>query len=75
MYAVEFEADIDDGIVRVPIEFKEIYKTHAKVMITVQSATQNVDSEKSSIVKKTSGILAHLHIDPIAYQASMREDR
>lgn len=75
MYAVEFEVDIDDGIVRVPIEYKAIYKAHARVMITVENATQNVDSEKSSIVKKTSGILAHLHIDPIAYQASTREDR
>jgi hypothetical protein len=75
MYAVQFEADIDNGLLRVPSMYKEIYQAHAKVTIMVDDTFQKVGNVDKSSLKKTSGILANLHIDPIIYQASCREDR
>jgi len=75
MYAVQFEADIQDGLLRVPPMYREIYSSHAKVTIEVDNAAQKIDTPKHDALKKTKGLLAHLNIDPIAYQLSCRDDR
>lgn len=75
MYAVQFEADINDGFLRVPSMYKEIYQAHAKVTIIVDDTAQKASNTDKNSLKKTSGILANLCIDPVSYQASCREDR
>ena len=71
MYAVEFEADIHhDGILRVPIEYKEIYKTHAKVMITVED-TKNIENKIDFSVFKISSFK---NIDHVEFQRQARDE-
>jgi hypothetical protein len=35
MYAVEFEADIRDGVVKIPAQYSAVNNTHARVVILV----------------------------------------
>ncbi|WP_024329279.1 hypothetical protein [Thioalkalivibrio sp. ALR17-21] len=35
MYAIEFEADIRDGVVRIPDEYARLNNTHARVVVLV----------------------------------------
>ena len=37
MYAVEFEADIRDGVVRIPAQYEVVNNTHARVVILVDT--------------------------------------
>ncbi len=44
MYAIEFEASIDDGIVRIPKVFKNIQKTKkAKIIVMIDEAVEQED--------------------------------
>lgn len=42
MYAIEFEADIRDGVVKIPEEFAHLKNSHAKIVVVVdeQEATR-----------------------------------
>ncbi|TDN95397.1 MULTISPECIES: hypothetical protein [Halomonas] len=36
MYAVEFEADIRDGVVKIPEEYKRLKNAHARIVVLVE---------------------------------------
>jgi len=36
MYAVEFETDIRDGVVRIPDKYKRLNNVHARVVVLVE---------------------------------------
>jgi hypothetical protein len=48
MYAVEFEADIRNGVVKIPDEFVRLKNTHARVVVLVDEADANPDTHALS---------------------------
>jgi hypothetical protein len=64
MYAIEFNADIENGIVQIPSEYIEIReKKNAKILVLI-------DNEKSPVKKKR---LSAISIDTSSYKFD-RED-
>jgi len=47
MYAIEFEADTNNGVVRIPEQFKEFSNTHVKIVMMMP--------QKPSEFKRTPG--------------------
>lgn len=52
MYAVEFEADVDDGIIEIPEQHRELWGKHVKVILMWEEPT-NVDLPSDDILKMT----------------------
>lgn len=50
MYAVEFEAEIRDGVVRIPEEYARLRNGHARVVVLLED-----ESEPASEVRAFSG--------------------
>jgi hypothetical protein len=48
MYAVEFETDIQGGIIRIPEEYRRLQNKHAKVVILVKENTDDVELQAMS---------------------------
>jgi hypothetical protein len=52
MYAIEFEVDVQDGVIKIPIQYKELYSKHIKVIAllddvqTIKSSPKKQDQEK-----------------------------
>ncbi len=38
MYAIEFEADVQDGIIKIPAQYKELYTKHIKVIALLENS-------------------------------------
>lgn len=36
MYAIEFETDIQDGVVRIPAEYSQLKNGHARIVVLVE---------------------------------------
>lgn len=74
MYAVEFEADAKNGIIKIPSKHKLLYSKHMKLIALiddpakVNSSTNQTDWEKA---KKQLGWLK-LDKDPVAWQKEIR---
>ena len=49
MYAIEFEADVQDGMIKIPIQYKEFYSKHIKVIALLD------DSETIKPLEKIQG--------------------
>ena len=49
MYAIEFEADVQDGMIKIPSQYKELYSKHIKVIALLD------DSEMIKPLEKTQG--------------------
>lgn len=43
MYAIEFETDIQDGIVKIPEEYRQLKNKHARVVILVQETLLDLE--------------------------------
>ena len=43
MYAIEFEADIQDGVVKIPPEYARLKNTHARVVVMVEEPKADSD--------------------------------
>ncbi|MBS3667120.1 MULTISPECIES: hypothetical protein [Halomonadaceae] len=43
MYAIEFETDIQDGVVNIPDEYKAFANTHARVVILLEDDSESSD--------------------------------
>jgi hypothetical protein len=43
MYAIEFEADIKDGVVKIPEEYKTLANRHARVVILLEDDYETSD--------------------------------
>jgi len=51
MRAIEFEVDIQDGVVRIPDEYAYLKNRHARIMVLYDSS-----SEESGVVRQQGGI-------------------
>jgi hypothetical protein len=49
MYAIEFEADVQDGLIKIPSQYKELYSKHIKVIVLLD------DSKTIKPLVKTQG--------------------
>lgn len=54
MYAIEFEADVQDGVVKIPEEYKQLGNKHVRVVVLVK------DEDAESEVKAFSDHSANL---------------
>jgi len=43
MYAVEFEADIRDGVVKIPEGYARLKNTHARVVVLVEESDDDAE--------------------------------
>lgn len=43
MYAIEFETDIQDGVVRIPPEYALLKNTHARVVVIVEESQEDFE--------------------------------
>ena len=43
MYAIEFEADIQDGVVKIPPEYARLKNAHARVVVMVEEPKTDSD--------------------------------
>lgn len=73
MYAIEFEADIQNGIVKIPDEYRQLENRHAKIVIMVKDehSTPQVESEldlSSTDIQSFSGR------DALEVQREMRDE-
>ena len=48
MYAVEFETDIQGGIIRIPEEYQRLQNKHAKVVILIQENPDDLELQAIS---------------------------
>ena len=55
MYAIEFEADIQDGIVKIPAEYAQLKNAHARVVVMVDEA--NTDAEVKAFAEHSANII------------------
>lgn len=63
MYAIEFEANIDNGIVEIPKSFYKIYSSKkAKVIIMVEDTDVVMNLKQADFIEKFS--TNPRHIDP-----------
>ena len=42
MYAVEFEADIRDGVVKIPEQYARLKNTHARIVVLLEGSDSEV---------------------------------
>ena len=76
MKAIEFEADIQDGIVKIPESYAAYKDTHARIVILINEA------EASGVAAPDEGQLdfskfkvnAFDHIDGLEFQREVRHD-
>ncbi|HBM16707.1 MAG TPA: hypothetical protein DD381_10255 [Lentisphaeria bacterium] len=76
MYAVEFEADAVNGIIKIPEKHKNLYSKHLKLIALIDDLSK-VNSSTSQTdwknVKKQLGWLK-LEKDPISWQKEIRNE-
>jgi len=53
MYAVEFEADIRDGVVKIPEEYARLKNTHARIVVLLEG--EGTDSELHALSNHAAG--------------------
>ena len=76
MQAIEFEADIQDGMVKIPDEYGELRNRHARIVVLYENCTSEPSKPElssgldfSSIKAPT--LTAH---EGVAYQRSLRDE-
>jgi hypothetical protein len=47
MYAVEFETKIENGLVAIPHQYREIYQSQARILILVEETAKKVALKKN----------------------------
>jgi len=77
MYAIEFEADIRDGVVKIPETYSQLKNGHARIVVLYEttSSNENVASDQPIEIDfsaiKVSSIA---HREGVAYQRNMRDE-
>ena len=71
MYAIEFEADIENGVVRIPIEYSRLANSHARVVVMVDERAI-LGLEKAPLDLRDMQIQAFQGKDGLELQRDMR---
>ena len=73
MYAIEFEADIQDGTIKIPQMYRQLENSHAKIVLMVEDSripAPNVEEFDFSSMH----IQAFSGQDVLAIQKAMRDE-
>ncbi len=77
MYAVEFDAPVENGVVNIPAKYKR-FTNRDNVRFIMMIDLDTVDNEKNGKFKelsdKTAGLLTHKNIDPLKWQDDIRRE-
>jgi len=73
MYAIEFEADIKNGMVKIPAEYTQLEDSHARILVMV-SDEASLTIEKSSLDFSNVDIQAFKEKDAVVMQREMRDE-
>ena len=61
MYAIEFEADVHNGIIKLPQKYRDITKKHVKIIAFVeQEKTAEIEAQKKSTLEDTTSFFEEL---------------
>ncbi len=76
MNAIEFEADIEDGIVKIPEEYGYLKNRHARIVVLYENTPEelNVSASQAEIdfaAVKAPSLAGH---DGVKYQRTMRDE-
>jgi hypothetical protein len=75
MYAVEFEADIQNGVVKIPKEYQQLENRHAKVVVMVSSESQQLEVNQSTAPDFSQlEIKAFSGVDAVEMQRKVRDE-
>lgn len=56
MYAIEFEADIENGVVKIPPEYARLRNAHARVVVLIDEP--KTDSDVGAFSQHSASIIA-----------------
>jgi hypothetical protein len=73
MYAIEFETDIKDGVLRIPEEYRQLKDGHARVVIMVHEELKS-EPEERPLDLSGCEIQAFSNIDALKVQREMRDE-
>jgi hypothetical protein len=84
MYAIEFEAEIENGIIRIPADHPELANGRARVVVLteaidpVEAATRQRDERKKRLLAAYDKLAQHNYFpdidDPVAWQRRQRDE-
>ena len=75
MYAIEFETDIRDGMVKIPENYSKLRNAHAKIVVMIDDQQEAKETRReASIDFSTLNIEAFANIDGIDYQRQSRDE-
>ncbi|SFR51263.1 hypothetical protein SAMN05216203_1032 [Marinobacter daqiaonensis] len=73
MYAIEFEADIQDGVVKIPPEYSRLRNSHAKIVVMVRDESAP-SPEAASLDLSNLRVEAFQGRDAVEVQREMRDE-
>lgn len=76
MNAIEFETDIQDGVVKIPEKYEHLKNTHARIVVLYDNALENSTNAEKQVgldfaSVKAPSLAAH---DGVEYQRSLRDE-
>ena len=73
MYAIEFEADIRNGVVKIPSEYSRLSNSHAKIVVMVDGSSLTA-IEAAPLNLAGMNIQAFKSRDALEVQREMRDE-
>ncbi|WP_339799009.1 hypothetical protein [uncultured Marinobacter sp.] len=75
MYAIEFEADIRDGIVKIPAQYSRLENSHARIILMIAEPETSVVEQAAAPLDLTDcGVKTFKGQDAVEIQREMRDD-
>ena len=74
MYAVEFEADIQNGIVKIPGEYRQLENRHARVVVMVSDSQEPEANQSTALDFSKLEIKAFSGVDAVEAQRKIRDE-
>lgn len=76
MHAIEFEADIQNGVVKIPDEYAHLKNRHARIVVLYENTTDEACSSVKQVgidfgSVKAPSLAAH---DGVEYQRNLRDE-
>ena len=77
MYAIEFEADIRDGVVKIPEAYSQLKNGHARIVVLYETTSprENIAIEQPVEIDFSDVKAPYFaHLGGVAYQRSLRDE-
>lgn len=73
MYAIEFEADIRDGLVKIPDQYERLKNSRARIVVMISEEERVVEGQPVSLDFSDCQIAAFAGKDGVELQREMRD--